>query len=103
MYYASHIVVDLPCLLTRGTCELLIGNEDLESTNGEIIGHTCGGASVDAFVHLSPLFFLWTCVQFSHTCSKLSYSIVPTKNHVSTSFVKVIRHIMELKLIKSIS
>ncbi len=89
--------------MTRGTCELLIGNKDLESTSGEIVGHDCGGVSVDAFVHLSPLFCLWTFVHFSHICSKLSCSIVPTKSHVSTSFVKVIRHIVELKLIKSIS
>ncbi len=88
--------------MTRGTCKLLIGNEDLESTNGEIVGHAYGGASVDAFVHLVPLFFLWN-FHFSHTCSKLSCPIVPTKSHVSTSFVKVIKHIMELKLLKSIS
>ncbi len=70
--------------MTRRKCELLIGNKDLESTNGEIVGHACGGASVDAFVHLSPLIFLWTFVHFSHTCSKLSCSIVLTKSHVST-------------------
>jgi hypothetical protein len=89
--------------VTRGTCELLIGNNNLESIDGEIVGHACGGASVNGFVHLSPLFSLWTFLHFSHTCSKLSCSIVPTKSHVFTSFVKVIRHIVELKLIKSIS
>ncbi len=55
--------------MTRGTCELLIGNNNLESTDGEIVGHACGGANVDAFVHLSPLFCLWTFVHFSHICS----------------------------------
>ncbi len=50
--------------MTRGTCELLVDNKDLESTNGEIVGRACGGASVDAFVHLSPLFCLWTFVHF---------------------------------------
>lgn len=62
-YYTSQ-VVHLPLLGTRGTCEVLVGNENVESTNGEIVGHACGGASANAFIHLLSLFYVCFCLFF---------------------------------------
>jgi hypothetical protein len=39
--------------VTSGICELVVGNMDVDSSKGVVVGHACGEADVDVFVFLS--------------------------------------------------
>jgi hypothetical protein len=45
--------------VTSGICELVVGNMDVDSSKGVVVGHACGEADVDVFV-----FLLLSCLCF---------------------------------------
>jgi hypothetical protein len=46
--------------VTSGICELVVGNMDVDSSKGEVVGHGCGEADADVFV----LLLLPLCLHF---------------------------------------
>jgi len=51
--------------VTGGTYELVVANMDVEFNNGAFVGHSCGGADVDGFVHILPPFCFHFCSFFT--------------------------------------
>ncbi len=51
--------------MTSGICELVVGNMDVDSSKGVVVGHACSEANVDVFVLLLPLLCLCFCSFFT--------------------------------------
>jgi hypothetical protein len=46
--------------VTSGICELVVGNMDVDSSKGVVVGHACGEVDLDVFV----LFLSLLCLRF---------------------------------------
>ncbi len=77
--------------MTSGICELIVGNMDVDSSKGVVVGHAYGEA--DVIVFLLPLL----CLHFSSFFSQLSKVFLSSrakkKSSIFTSPVKAIKHI----------
>ncbi len=41
--------------MTSGICELIVGNMDVDSNKGVVVGHACNEVDANVFVFLLPL------------------------------------------------